>query len=215
MKEGDDSMAVHIRRICTVAEDLVAELGTPVSSPVRRVAVAAVITNPWTGRGVIEDLNDEVAEVAPALAHELTSRLLDALGGTSRLEAFGKAAIVGLDGEIEHAGALIHTPYFGNLFREITDGSSIIVFSDDRMDAGASLTVPMWHKTEAATRSHYQTVPVRVPDAPRSDEIVVIAAGASGGRPNARIGDRTSDPVVRLADHPPTRYQHETLETKS
>jgi hypothetical protein len=69
----------------------------------------------------------------------------------------------------------------------------------------------MWHKTEAATRSHYQTVSVRVPDAPRHDEIVVIAAGSSGGRPNARIGDRTSDPVVRLADHPFSQ-QHRTLE---
>jgi len=204
-------MTVHIRKICSVTEDLVAELGAPVSTPVRRVAVAAVITNPWAGRGVVADLNEEVERVAPVLAHELTARLIGALGGTSLVEAFGKAAIVGLGGEIEHAGALIHTPYFGNLFRELTEGSSIIVFSDDRVDAGASLTVPMWHKTEAATRSHYQTVSVRVPDAPRHDEIVVIAAGSSGGRPNARIGDRTSDPVVRLADHPCSQ-QHRTLE---
>ncbi len=208
-------MPVHIRKICTVAEDLATELGTPVATPVRRVAVAAVLTNPWAGRGIVPDLHEEVVELGPLLAHQLTSRLVDALGGTSGVEAFGKAAIVGLDGEIEHAGALIHTPYFGNLLREITEGSSIIVFSDDRMDAGASLTVPMWHKTQAATRSHYQTVSVRIPDAPRPDEIVVIAAGSSGGRPNARIGDRTSDPVVRLADHPSSRYPLKTLETVS
>jgi hypothetical protein len=209
--EGAASMSVHIRKICSVTEDLVAELGAPVSTPVRRVAVAAVIANPWAGRGVVAELDEDVTRVAPLLAHELTARLIDALGGTSLVEAFGKAAIVGLGGEIEHAGALIHTPYFGNLFRELTEGSSIIVFSDDRADAGTSLTVPMWHKTEAATRSHYQTVSVRVPDAPRHDEIVVIAAGSSGGRPNARIGDRTSDPVVRLADHPFSQ-QHRTLE---
>jgi hypothetical protein len=191
----------------------VSELGAPVQNPVRRVAVAAVIANPWAGRGVVADLNDAVTEVAPVLAHELTARLLSAVGGTDRLEAFGKAAVVGLGGEIEHAGALIHTPYFGNLFREITGGSSIIVFSDDRMEAGAPLTVPMWHKDEAATRSHYQTVSVRLPDAPHDDEIVVIAAGSTGGRPNARIGDRTTDPVVRLADHPRTRYQSQKLET--
>jgi hypothetical protein len=206
-------MSAHIRRICTVFEDVVTELGRPVTSQVRRAAVAAVIANPWAGRGVVDDLNDEVVRVAPMLAHELTSRLVDALGGTDRVEAFGKAAIVGLGGETEHAGALIHTPYFGNLFREITEGSSVIVFSDDRAEAGAPLTVPMWHKLHATTRSHYQTITVRVPDAPRADEIVVIAAGSSGGRPNARIGDRAVDPQVRLADHPRSRYKTENLET--
>lgn len=196
-------MSVRIRKICTAVEDLVAELGEPVAAPVRRAAVAAVITNPWAGRGVVPDLAGEVAAVAPTLAHQISERLIAALGGTGRIEAFGKAAIVGLGGEIEHAGALIHTPYFGNLVRELTEGTSIIVFSDDRLDAGGALTVPMWHKVQAARRSHYQTITVRIPDAPRADEIVVIAAGSSGARPNARLGDRTSDPQVRLADHLP------------
>jgi hypothetical protein len=206
-------MTARVRRICTVVEDVVTELGRPVATPVRRAAVAAVITNPWSGRGVVTDLNEEVVRVAPLVVHELTSRLLDTLGGADRVEAFGKAAIVGLGGETEHAGALIHTPYFGNLFREITEGSSVIVFSDERAEAGAPLTVPMWHKVHAATRSHYQTITVRVPDAPRADEIVVIAAGSTGGRPNARIGDRSSDPQVRLADHPRSQYKIENLET--
>jgi hypothetical protein len=206
-------MTVDIRRIVTVTEDLATELGRPVLEPVRKAAVAAVIPNPWAGRGLVAELDDEVTRIAPVLAHELTSRLLGALGGAARVEAFGKAAIVGLGGEIEHAGALIHTPFFGNLVREIAEGTSIIVFSDDRLEAGSPITVPMWHKVQAATRSHYQTVSVRIPDAPRPDEIVVIAAGSTGGRPNARIGDRTSDPVVTLADHPFTRYQ--TLESVS
>ena len=206
-------MSAEIRRICTVVEDLVSELGCPVATPVRRAAVAAVIANPWSGRGVVEALDDEVVGVAPAVAHHVTSRLIDALGGVGRIEAFGKAAIVGAGGEIEHAAALIHTPYFGNLLRELTAGESIIVFSDDRADAGASLTVPMWHKMKAATRSHYQTIAVRVADAPRADEIVVVAAGSTGGRPNARIGDRSSDPVVRLADLPMDRYLNKSLET--
>jgi hypothetical protein len=205
-------MEPRLRRFCTVTEDLVTELGQPVAQAVRRAAVAAVIANPWAGRGVVRDLNPDITAIAPVLAHELTARLIRALGGVDRVEAFGKAAIVGLGGEIEHAGALIHTPYFGNLFREITEGSSIIVFSDERMDAGASLTVPMWHKVEAATRSHYQTISIRVPDAPRAEEIVVIAAGSTGGRPNARIGDRTSDPQVRLVDHPVSRYSSRSLE---
>jgi hypothetical protein len=206
-------MSAQVRRICTVVEDLVSELGVPVTTPVRRVAVAAVITNPWAGRGIVDSLDEEVADVAPELAHQLTARLVDSLGGVDQVQAFGKAAIVGAGGEIEHAGALIHTPYFGNLLRELTEGESIIVFSDDRADAGASLTVPMWHKLHAATRSHYQTIAVRVPDAPRADEIVVVAAGSTGGRPNARIGDRSSDPVVRLADLPMDRYANDTLES--
>ena len=84
------------------------------------------------------------------------------------VEAFGKAAIVGSAGEIEHGGALIHTPYFGNLMREFLEGESIICFADARAEAGEPLVVPLWHKTHAATRSHYQTVSTRVPDAPRS-----------------------------------------------
>lgn len=193
-------MSTGVRKVVTVVEEVLLELGRPVATPVRRVAVAAVLRNPWAGRGFVADLQPAVEEVAPELAQLLTGKLIDALGGADRVEAFGKAAVVGLDGEIEHGGALIHTPYFGNVLRELTGGTSIIVFSDDRLPAGEPLTVPLWHKTAAATRSHYQTVQIRVPDAPRPDELVVVAAAASGPRPNARIGDRRTDPAVRLLD---------------
>ncbi|MFD5746156.1 amino acid synthesis family protein [Streptomyces sp. NPDC127033] len=197
-----------VRKVVTVVDEVLLELGRPVAVPVRRVAAAAVIRNPWAGRGVVADLQPEVERIAPGLARLLTDRVIRALGGVDRVESFGKAAVVGLDGEIEHGGALIHTPFFGNVLRELVEGTSIIVFSDDRLPAGEPLTVPLWHKTAAATRSHYQTAHIRVPDAPRPDEIVVVAAGASGPRPNARIGDRRSDPLVRLADletAPPAR----------
>jgi hypothetical protein len=187
-----------IRKVVVTTEDLVLEQGRPVSTPVRRAAVAAVIANPWAGQGIVEDLQPEVAAVATTVAEELTGRLITALGGVESVEAFGKAAIVGLDGEIEHGAALLHTPYFGNIIRHLVAGESIIVFSDERAAAGAPLTVPVWHKNAAATRSHYQTVQIRVSDAPRPDEIVVIVAGASGPRPNARIGDRTTDRDVPL-----------------
>ncbi|MEV7739268.1 amino acid synthesis family protein [Streptomyces sp. NPDC088921] len=193
-------MSTGVRKVVTVVEEVLLELGRPVATPVRRVAVAAVLRNPWAGHGFVADLQPEVEAVAPELAQLLTGKLIDALGGADRVEAFGKAAVVGLDGEIEHGGALIHTPYFGNVLRELTEGTSIIVFSDDRLPAGEPLTVPLWHKTAAATRSHYQTVQIRVPDAPRPDELVVVAAAASGPRPNARIGDRRTDPAVRLVD---------------
>ncbi|PKW16269.1 amino acid synthesis family protein [Saccharopolyspora spinosa] len=192
-------MSASIRRIVTVVEETLRDIGEPVRATVRRAAAVAVVTNPWLGRGLQDDLSAEVAALAPEIAHELSDRLLDALGGAERVEAFGKAAIVGLDGEIEHASALIHTPYFGDVLRRRTDGESIIVFSDQRAAAGTTLSVPIWHKNHASTRSHYQTVPVRVPDAPRPGEIAVIAAASDGPRPNARIGDRRTD--AALADH--------------
>lgn len=192
-----------IRKIVVHREELLTELGQPVQAGTSRVSAAAVVANPWLGRGVVDDLQTEVTGLAPQLARELTTRLVAAVGGVDRVEAFGKAAIVGLDGEIEHGAALMHTPYFGNVLRELLDGSSIICFSEDRAGAGATLSVPMWHKSAASTRSHYQAVPVRVPDAPRPGEIVVIAAVSSGPRPNARIGDRRTDPRVQLADLEP------------
>lgn len=189
-----------VRKIVVQAEELLTELGQPVRTVARRVAAAAVMANPWLHHGVVEDLQAEVTQVAPMLARELTARLIAAVGGVDHVEAFGKAAIVGLDGEGEHGAALMHTPYFGNVFRELVEGTSIICFTEERAGAGASLSVPMWHKTAASTRSHYQSVPVRISDAPRSDEIVLVAAVSSGPRPNARIGDRRTDPRVRLED---------------
>jgi hypothetical protein len=193
-----------IRRISTTTEEILLELGEPVAQPVRRAGAAAVVRNPWAGAGIVPDLAEAASGLATSLARELTARLCDALGGTAAIEAFGKGAIVGLGGEIEHGAGLIHTPYFGNVLRALVEGTSIIVFSDDFGPGGTVLTVPIWHKTASATRSHYQTMPIRVPDAPRDDEIVVVAAASTGPRPNARIGDRRTDPHVHLSDLEPT-----------
>jgi hypothetical protein len=160
--------------------------------------VAAVITNPWVGTGASRDLSVEVELIAPVLAKLLTTKLVEALGGVDAVEAFGKAAVVGTAGEIEHGGALIHTPYFGNLMREFLDGESIICFADTRAEAGEALVVPLWHKTQAATRSHYQTITTRISDGPRADELVIVAAGSTGPRPHPRIGDRKTDPAVTV-----------------
>ncbi len=184
-----------IRRLVCVVDELHVEGGVALAPPIRRAAAAAVIANPWHGRGRVADLQPEVEAVAPHVAIALVDRLLALLGGAAAIEAFGKGAIVGLDGELEHGAALIHTPWFGDVLREALEGTSIITFADTRGPAGTSLVVPMWHKTAAATRSHYQTVELRVPDAPRADELVVIAAASTGGRPDPRIGDRSTDAV--------------------
>lgn len=188
-----------IRKIVHYQEEILLENGQVPAVPVVRATVAAVVSNPWAGTGPDTDLSPATERLAPHLARVLTDRLLEGLGGAEQVEAFGKAAIVGTAGEIEHAGALIHTPYFGNLVREFLEGSSIICFADDRAEAGQALVVPMWHKTHAATRSHYQTITTRVSDGPRADEIVVVVAASTGPRPHPRIGDRATDPAVTSA----------------
>jgi hypothetical protein len=196
MQENHSGAQIGLRKLVVYRDVVVTEAGVQPARPVQQASVAAVVQNPWVGTGPTHDLSDDAARLAPVLARLLTDRLLAALGGVDAVEAFGKAAIVGSAGEIEHGGALIHTPYFGNLVREFLDGESIICFADTRAEAGEPLVVPLWHKSHAATRSHYQTVSARVPDAPRTDEIVVIAAASTGPRPHPRIGDRTTDPAI-------------------
>jgi len=198
MQANETSTVPGLRKLVVYRETLVTEAGARPARPVQQASAAAVVRNPWVRTGPSRDLSEEVARIAPSLARLLTDRLADALGGVAAIEAFGKAAIVGNAGEIEHGGALIHTPYFGNLMREFLEGESIICFADARADAGQPLVVPLWHKTHAATRSHYQTVSTRVPDAPRADEIVVVAAASTGPRPHPRIGDRATDPVITV-----------------
>jgi hypothetical protein len=196
MQQSDSEVRIGLRKLVVYREVLVTEAGAQPARPVQQASVAAVVRNPWVGTGPTHDLSEDVLRIAPVLARLLTDRLSAALGGVDAIEAFGKAAIVGNAGEIEHGGALIHTPYFGNLMREFLEGESIICFADTRAEAGEPLVVPLWHKTHAATRSHYQTVTTRVPDAPRADEIVIIAAASTGPRPHPRIGDRTTDPAI-------------------
>lgn len=198
-RDAEQRVQDALRKVVVSCERVLRENGArPARSAVRAVA-SAVVRNPWTGTDARRDLAPEVELLAPQLAKLLTDRLLRLLGGADAVEAFGKGAIVGVAGEIEHGGALIHTPYFGNLLRDFLQGESIICFADARAEAGQSLVVPMWNKTHAATRSHYQTVTAVVPDAPRADEIVVIAAASTGPRPHPRIGDRTTDKPISAA----------------
>lgn len=185
-----------IRKITYYSEEVLLENGLSPAVPAVRASAAAVIDNPWLKGRATDDLGAEVLRLAPALARKLTDLLVANLGGVDAIQAFGKAAIVGTDGEIEHGAALIHTPFFGNLVREYFDGESILCFADDRADAGASLVVPLWHKSAAATRSHYQTITTRIGDAPRPGEIVVVVGASTGPRPHSRIGDRLTDPIV-------------------
>lgn len=162
----------------------------------RKATASVVIANPWIDQPTGSQLDTKVESIAPVLAQQLTDRLLTGLGGADNIHAFGKASVIGNSGELEHGAAFIHTPFFGNLVREYFDGSSIICFADERAEAGTAITVPLWHKTAASTRDYYQTMTARVADAPRHDEILVIAGASTGPRPLPRIGDRKTDRPV-------------------
>lgn len=184
--------AIGLRKFSTYCEELPLNGG----ASTLRATSTAVISNPWAGNDTTADLAPEAERIAPLLAKLLTDRLLEVLGGAEQVEAFGKAALVGVEGETEHAGAMIHTPYFGNLMREALDGTSILCFADGHGQPGEKLRIPMWHKTAPATRSHYQTIEIFLSDAPAAGEIAIVAAASTGPRPFARIGDRLTDKPI-------------------
>lgn len=183
----------EIRKIVLTVEDVMQEMGVPVEPVIRVGIVTAVIRNPWAGQGFVEDLGPVIQSVAPLLGQAMVPRLIEAMGGADGIEAYGKAGVVGLNGEVEHASALIHTLRFGNVFRTAAEGTSYLSFVNKRGPASTAITVPMTHKTELGKRSHFLTAETSIPDAPGADEILVAIAAASAGRPFARIGDRHQD----------------------
>ncbi|MBN9045611.1 MAG: amino acid synthesis family protein [Rhizobiales bacterium] len=185
-------MEPHIRKLYTILEEVQVEGGKRAEKPVTAVAVAAVLANPWAGRGYVEDLTPAVDALAPVLGRIMTDRLT-ALMPAEHIEAYGKCAAVGLDGEIEHGSALIHTLKFGNIFREAACGTTYLSFTNTRAAAGSLLSLPMTHKSVVGTRSHFLTMNVQIADAPAPGEILIAIGASDGGRPHARIGDRFQD----------------------
>lgn len=185
-------MTLGIRKISTFLEEIFVEGGRAAPRPVNMVVVAAIIENPWAGRGFVENLRPEIIRIAGPLSHEMTSRLLRQMPAEV-IEACGKAAAVGLNGEIEHASAMIHTLRFGNPFREAIGGTNYLEFANTRNAGGALLSLPMMHKSETGKRSHFLTANFQIADAPGPDEIIIAIGAADGGRPHARIADRFQD----------------------
>ena len=186
-------MEYAIRKIVSYEESVFIEGGKRATTPVRLLGVAAVITNPWHGRGFVEDLTTEIRAHAPGLGQLLTQEIITRLGSGDAVEAYGKAAVVGTAGEIEHASGFIHTLRFGNHFREAVGAKSYLSFTNKRGAPGSSIQIPMMHKHDEGMRSHYLTLEMFVPDAPAPDEIVVALGAATGGRAHPRIGNRYLD----------------------
>ncbi|MEO0569042.1 MAG: amino acid synthesis family protein [Pseudomonadota bacterium] len=186
-------MLPELRKFVTFDEDVHRE-GAKAANPVQRmIGVAAVLQNPWTGQGYIEDLGPEIKRVAPVMGKALTDRLIALAGSGDAIEAYGKACICGVDCEVEHGSALIHTLQFGNFYREAVGAKSYLGFTNTRGPANTQIQIPLMDKHDTGRRSHYLTVQFSIYDAPAPDELVVALGAATGGRPHHRIGDRYSD----------------------
>ncbi|MFA4840555.1 MAG: amino acid synthesis family protein [Agrococcus sp.] len=179
------------RRIITIIDETLLEGGRPVSPVARTAVVAAIVDNPWAGQGFVDDLSEGIEAVASELGALLAPRVIEALGVP--LEAYGKAAIVGLDGEIEHGSALIHTLKFGDHFRKAAGATTLLPAVEKRGPAGVLFDIPLKHFTDATIRSHHQSFEVRIADAPHPGEILVALAGASRGRPQQRLAPLSTE----------------------
>jgi hypothetical protein len=184
-------MPTEIRRTILNIQTTHLEGWKKVETPTKLVSAIAIIKNPWFGRGHVENLRPEIRESGPVLGKLLTDMILDVTG--DMLEGYGKASVVGMGGELEHAQALTHTLWFGNQFREAVDAKTYLVFANTRGAAGTSLMIPLMDKHDGGRRSHYQTIHLSIPDAPAEDEIIVALGASVGGHPNHRIGNRYED----------------------
>ncbi len=182
-----------IRKTLLHVETTFVEGGKEAATPLKLIAAIAVVKNPWAGRGFVEDLKPEIHAVAPILGELLTKMIIDEAGSGEAVEAYGKSAVVGLDGEVEHASALIHTLRFGNHYRSAVGAKSYLAFCNTRGPANAPIMIPLMDKNDEGRRSHYLTIQCAIPDAPAADEIVVALGASIGGRPHHRIGDRYQD----------------------
>ena len=186
-------MNLNLRKFAKFVDKTFIEGGKEAKQPVLMVSVAAVLKNPWHGKGFVEDLKPIILDLAPKLGDVLVPELIKEIGTAEKILAYGKAGVVGLSGEIEHASAFIHTLRFGNKFRDAVGGTAYLSFTNTRAPAGSKISIPMMHKTDAGLRPFYLTHEFTIHDAPNEDEIVVAIGGAPSGRAHARTGDRYQD----------------------
>ncbi|RZW10739.1 MAG: amino acid synthesis family protein [Rhodobacteraceae bacterium] len=182
----------EIRKLVVTVEETHREMGQTIDPPVRKAVAIAVIANPFAGR-FEQDLT-RLIETGSELGALLGRRAVAALGiAPEAVESYGKAAMVGENGELEHAAAILHPKLGATLRDEVGGGAALVPSSKKRGGPGATLDVPLGHKNAAYVRSHFDAVEVRVPDAPRADEILVAVAVTDSGRPLPRVGGLTHE----------------------
>jgi hypothetical protein len=180
-------MKAKIRKLVVQVDEVRIEMGRKVDPPARRAVALAVIENPCAGR-YVEDLG-ELTDIGEELGGLLGEKCVQALGiRPAQAESYGKAAIVGEAGELEHAAAILH-PKLGAPLRAAVEKGAALVPSAKKMGTlGTAIDVPLGHKDAAYVRSHFDAIEARVCDAPRPAEIVVAVAVTASGRPLARVG---------------------------
>ena len=175
---------MSIRKIVTVREIIEADGAGKACEPITRVVAMAVLQNPFAGR-FVEDLG-ALFDLGGQLGERLMDDAVGLLAGPP--VSYGKAAIVGVDGDMEHGGAMTH-PKLGKPMRAAVGGGKSLIASNVKVATmGTAIDLPLGHKDDAWSFDHFDTITVMVADAPRPDEIVLCMAVADGGRPHPRVG---------------------------
>jgi hypothetical protein len=183
-------MNANIRKMLVVVEETCREMDRAVNPVTRKAVAFAVVDNPCAGK-FVEDL-EILMRIGAELGDLLGRRAVAALGvPSSEIESYGKAAIVGAGGELEHAAAILH-PRLGKPLRSaVQQGAALIPSSKKMGGAGTSIDVPLGHKDAANVRSHFDAMEVPLHDGPRTNEILVAVAVTDSGRPLPRVGGLT------------------------
>ena len=180
-------MAARIRKIVVQVDETRIEMGRPVDPPTRRALAMAVIDNPCAGR-YVENL-DELIAIGEELGGLLGQRCVQALGiAPGQAHSYGKAAIVGEAGELEHAAAILHPKLGAPLRAAVEKGAALVPSAKKQGGMGTAVDVPLGHKDAAFVRSHFDAMEARIVDAPRANEIVVAVVVTDSGRPLPRVG---------------------------
>jgi len=180
-------MSAEIRKLIVQVDETHREMGREVNPPTRRALAMAVIRNPFAGRWV-EQL-DELIAIGEELGGLLGTKCVQALGiEPGQAHSYGKAAIVGEAGELEHAAALLHPKLGAPLRKAVEKGAALVPSAKKQGGVGTAIDVPLGHKDAAFVRSHFDAIEARVADAPRADEIVVAVSVTASGRPLPRVG---------------------------
>lgn len=190
-------MSANIRKLIVQVDEVRTEMGQPVTPPTRRALAMAVIANPCAGRFV--DNLDELIAIGEELGALLGDKCVQALGiAPGAAHSYGKAAIVGEGGELEHAAAILHPKLGAPLRKAVEKGAALVPSAKKMGTLGTAIDVPLGHKDAAFVRSHFDAMEARVSDAPRAGEIVVAVVVTDSGRPLPRIGGLQASEIVGL-----------------
>jgi len=188
-------MKASIRKIILQVDEIHFDGGKAVNPPTRRALAMAVIANPYAGR--FSEALDELIDIGEELGAMLGERCVQALGiAPEQAQSYGKAAIVGEGGELEHAAAILHPKLGAPLRKAVSKGAALVPSAKKQGTLGTAIDVPLGHKDAAFVRSHFDAMEARVADAPRANEIVVAVVVTDSGRPHPRIGGLQVNEIV-------------------